>query len=130
MCAQAWLRVALGFHTVPQVVAGAALGAATAAAWHRLFAAAVLPALARRPELARALQGHGGAHDGCVCLAACAAVGKAVLSGNLLLRLCHSLSRVGDTTFLVVVSLNLALEWKGVSVLTLSLIQLCSDCCN
>lgn len=57
MCAQAWLRVALGFHTLPQVVAGAALGAATAAAWHRLFAAAILPALARRPELARALQG-------------------------------------------------------------------------
>jgi len=29
----AWLRVALGYHTAPQVIAGYAMGACTAAAW-------------------------------------------------------------------------------------------------
>ncbi len=54
---QAWLRVALGFHSAAQVLAGAALGAATAAAWHRLGAERALPAVARQPALAWALRG-------------------------------------------------------------------------
>lgn len=54
---QAWLRVALGFHSAAQVLAGAALGAATAAAWHRLGAERALPAAARQPALAWVLRG-------------------------------------------------------------------------
>lgn len=48
---QTWLRVALGYHTWPQVLVGAALGAATATGWLHLGTTAVLPAL----------QHHGGA---------------------------------------------------------------------
>jgi hypothetical protein len=43
--AQAWLRVALRFHTWPQVLAGAALGAGSAAAWFQAGTRLVLPAL-------------------------------------------------------------------------------------
>lgn len=53
---QAWLRVELGYHTGEQVAAGAALGCATAAAWHRLGAAVALPALAQAPAAERAFQ--------------------------------------------------------------------------
>lgn len=44
---QTWLRVALGFHTWPQVLVGAALGATTAVAWFKLGTNWVLPALQR-----------------------------------------------------------------------------------
>lgn len=42
---QTWLRVALGYHTWPQVAAGAVLGAASGAGWFALGAASALPAL-------------------------------------------------------------------------------------
>lgn len=42
---QTWLRVFLGFHTWPQVLVGAALGASTAATWFKLGTGWALPAL-------------------------------------------------------------------------------------
>lgn len=64
--------------------------------------------------------GRGGAHGGRVCRAACAAVGEAVLSGENLLRLCHSFPGGGLRVlchihlFLVVVGLTPALgRWSG-----------------
>jgi hypothetical protein len=44
-CVQTWLRVFLGFHTWPQVLVGAALGASTAVSWFKLGTAWALPAL-------------------------------------------------------------------------------------
>lgn len=46
---QTWLRVALGFHTWPQVLVGALLGASTAAAWFAWGAGAAVPALRAAP---------------------------------------------------------------------------------
>eukprot|EP00775_Hariotina_reticulata_P007501 gene7501-7711_t len=40
-----WLRVALGYHTLAQVLVGAALGAATAACWFEMGVTNALPAL-------------------------------------------------------------------------------------
>lgn len=54
-CLQTWLRVFLGFHTWPQVLVGAALGAATAVTWFRLGAAWALPALQASPAGLRVL---------------------------------------------------------------------------
>ncbi|PNH07790.1 hypothetical protein TSOC_005727 [Tetrabaena socialis] len=51
-----WLRVRLGFHTVPQVLVGYGLGAATALAWHSA-AAWVIDHLAARPEQRLAVYG-------------------------------------------------------------------------
>jgi hypothetical protein len=42
---QTWLRVFLGFHTWPQVLVGAALGATTAVSWFKLGTGWALPAL-------------------------------------------------------------------------------------
>jgi dolichyldiphosphatase len=47
----AWLRVALGYHTLPQVVVGWLVGSGIAAWWSRLGAQTVLPLLAERPSL-------------------------------------------------------------------------------
>ncbi|WIA11742.1 hypothetical protein OEZ85_011837 [Tetradesmus obliquus] len=44
-----WLRVRLGYHTWPQVLVGAALGASTATGWFFFGTAAALPALQRTP---------------------------------------------------------------------------------
>lgn len=44
-CLQTWLRVYLGFHTWPQVLVGAALGASTAVTWFKLGTAWALPSL-------------------------------------------------------------------------------------
>ncbi|KAF6265813.1 hypothetical protein COO60DRAFT_763421 [Scenedesmus sp. NREL 46B-D3] len=44
-----WLRVRLGYHTWPQVLVGAALGAGAATGWFLLGTAAALPALQRTP---------------------------------------------------------------------------------
>ncbi|KXZ45760.1 hypothetical protein GPECTOR_51g746 [Gonium pectorale] len=52
-----WLRVRLGYHTVPQVLVGYALGAATAVAWHQLGSRHWLQALAARPDLQAVLYG-------------------------------------------------------------------------
>ncbi|GIL50926.1 hypothetical protein Vafri_7008 [Volvox africanus] len=52
-----WLRVRLGYHTVPQVLVGYGLGAATAIAWYRLGTGYALKALAERPEQRLALYG-------------------------------------------------------------------------
>ena len=71
---QAWLRVALGYHTSEQVAAGAALGCASAAAWHRLGAAVALPALARAPAAECAFQA--------LALAALAAFGARNVARN------------------------------------------------
>jgi hypothetical protein len=46
---QTWLRVALGYHTWPQVVAGGLLGASTAAAWFAWGTAYAVPALRSWP---------------------------------------------------------------------------------
>jgi len=46
----AWLRVALGYHTLPQVAAGWVLGSTSAAAWSNLGQAVALPYLAVHPE--------------------------------------------------------------------------------
>lgn len=54
-CLQTWLRVFLGFHTWPQVLVGAALGAATAVTWLRLGTAWALPALQASPAGLRVL---------------------------------------------------------------------------
>lgn len=56
-----WLRVRLGFHTLPQVLVGYSLGAFTALAWHRLGARHALPAAAGDPRLLVALYGLTGA---------------------------------------------------------------------
>jgi dolichyldiphosphatase len=45
----AWLRTALGYHTIPQVVVGWLVGSATAAVWLRVGHRAVLPALHANP---------------------------------------------------------------------------------
>lgn len=42
---QTWLRVALGYHTWPQVLVGAALGASTAAGWFGWGTSSAVPAL-------------------------------------------------------------------------------------
>jgi len=44
---QTWLRVALGFHTWPQVVVGGLLGAFTAAGWFAWGTTSAVPALTR-----------------------------------------------------------------------------------
>lgn len=46
---QTWLRVFLGFHTWPQVLVGAALGASTAVTWFKLGTAWALPAVRHTP---------------------------------------------------------------------------------
>ncbi|GAX80943.1 hypothetical protein CEUSTIGMA_g8378.t1 [Chlamydomonas eustigma] len=53
----AWLRVALGYHTYPQMVVGYLVGSVTAAAWHNWGAAYVLQALEMSPLLYRFLLG-------------------------------------------------------------------------
>lgn len=50
-----WLRVFLGFHTWPQVLVGAALGATTAVTWFKLGTAWALPALQKSPAGLRVL---------------------------------------------------------------------------
>lgn len=52
---QSGLRVYCGFHSPPQVLAGAALGAATGASWWALGCHLVLPALQQHPGGANAL---------------------------------------------------------------------------
>ncbi len=52
---QTWLRVALGYHTLPQVLVGYSLGSATALSWLHLGTAHVLPALGMHPAYGRAL---------------------------------------------------------------------------
>ncbi|KAF8071016.1 LPPE2 [Scenedesmus sp. PABB004] len=52
-----WLRVRLGYHTAPQVLVGAALGAGTAAGWFALGVGAALPALQASPARLAALYG-------------------------------------------------------------------------
>jgi len=52
---QTWLRVALGFHTWPQVAVGAGLGAATAACWFTLGVSSALPALQQSAAATAAL---------------------------------------------------------------------------
>lgn len=47
----AWLRVALGYHTVAQVVVGWLVGSCSAAAWHLWGHRSVLPAAAQQPQL-------------------------------------------------------------------------------
>jgi hypothetical protein len=49
LVAQAALRVMLGFHTWPQVLAGLGLGTVTAAAWLFAFCTRVQPSLAANP---------------------------------------------------------------------------------
>ncbi len=49
---QAWLRVATGYHTVPQVLVGYALGVGTALAWERLGTQHALPLATRAPWFA------------------------------------------------------------------------------
>ena len=46
---QTWLRVALGYHTWPQVIVGGLLGASTAGAWFAWGAGAAVPALRAQP---------------------------------------------------------------------------------
>jgi uncharacterized membrane protein YgcG len=46
---QTWLRVALGYHTWPQVIVGGLLGAGTAGAWFAWGAGAAVPALRAAP---------------------------------------------------------------------------------
>ena len=50
-----WLRVALGYHTVPQVVVGYVLGAGVALGWLHVGETVVGPAAAADPGTARAL---------------------------------------------------------------------------
>ncbi|KAL4440578.1 hypothetical protein ABPG75_003579 [Micractinium tetrahymenae] len=47
----AWLRVALGYHTVAQVVVGWLVGSCSAAAWHQLGHRSVLPCALQQPQL-------------------------------------------------------------------------------
>lgn len=54
---QTWLRVRLGYHSMPQVAVGYCLGAATAATWHQLGTRHALEALAARPEQRMVLNG-------------------------------------------------------------------------
>eukprot|EP00887_Chlorella_sp_A99_P002279 scaffold10.g2279.t1 len=49
--ALAWLRVVLGYHTVPQVAVGWLVGSSSAALWHAWGRSAVLPRLAGDPLL-------------------------------------------------------------------------------
>ena len=51
-----WLRVALGYHTPPQVIVGYGMGAGTALAWAAAGEAWVGPALGARPELEAGLR--------------------------------------------------------------------------
>ncbi|KAL4423157.1 hypothetical protein ABPG77_007810 [Micractinium sp. CCAP 211/92] len=46
-----WLRVALGYHTVAQVVVGWLVGSCSAAAWHLWGSRSVLPAVLQQPQL-------------------------------------------------------------------------------
>ena len=46
-----WLRIALGYHSVPQVVVGYSLGASVAVGWWQVCVELVLPILRARPEL-------------------------------------------------------------------------------
>lgn len=48
---QAWLRVALGYHTVAQVAVGWMVGGGSAAAWHSWGHRRVLPQVLQQPEL-------------------------------------------------------------------------------
>lgn len=48
---QAWLRVALGYHTVAQVAVGWLVGSGSAAAWHAWGRRAALPAAEADPML-------------------------------------------------------------------------------
>jgi len=56
-CFFTWLRVELGYHTKPQVLAGYALGCANAAAWLALGESVVVPAATRDPNVKRAVYG-------------------------------------------------------------------------
>ena len=47
----AWLRIALGYHTAPQVAVGWVVGSSTAAFWAYLGQTRALPLLHARPEL-------------------------------------------------------------------------------
>lgn len=48
---QAWLRVALGYHTVAQVAVGWVVGGGSAAAWHAWGRRVALPAVRQSPQL-------------------------------------------------------------------------------
>lgn len=50
-CLQAWLRVALGYHTVAQVAVGWVVGGGSAAAWHAWGRRVALPAAQQSPQL-------------------------------------------------------------------------------
>lgn len=56
-CFFTWLRVELGYHTKPQVLAGYALGCANAMAWLALGESVVVPAATRDPNVKRAVYG-------------------------------------------------------------------------
>lgn len=56
-----WLRVALGYHTWPQVLAGYAMGAANAVAWFAASIFAVEPAAAASPSVRVAVYAGVGA---------------------------------------------------------------------
>ena len=59
-CSQAWLRVALGYHTVAQVAVGWVVGGGSAAAWHAWGRRVALPAVRQSPQLqVRGWQGGG-----------------------------------------------------------------------
>ena len=60
-----WLRVALGYHTWPQVLAGYAMGAATAIGWLWAGETLVEPAFADREEMTRFLRAALAAAVGC-----------------------------------------------------------------
>ena len=60
-----WLRVALGYHTAPQVFAGYAMGAATAIGWLWAGETLVEPAFADREEMTRFLRAALAAAVGC-----------------------------------------------------------------
>ena len=55
---QAWLRVVMGDHTLPQVAVGWLVGSACAAAWHALGARVALPLAAAEPALQVGGQGR------------------------------------------------------------------------
>lgn len=51
-----WLRVALGYHTYPQVLVGFCLGSGTAIGWKQIGANYALPYLASEPAYGKILQ--------------------------------------------------------------------------
>lgn len=51
LCMQTWLRVACGYHTVPQVLVGYCTGLATAVWWQHTGVSIMFPYLVHNPEL-------------------------------------------------------------------------------